>query len=294
VKNNYKDLSAWFVVCCVLFAILAPTTIPAETKKIVVRHGTEKDALDVVLSTTVDDYGSYELIDSKRMTIGRSIQSLVDNTHINFISFTTNYDREKQLLPIVLPLNDGLLGYRICLIKAGTQQKFDAIHSLEDWKLAQLSIGTGAHWSDTSILKANELKVITSGNYVQLIGMLAKGRVDCVSRGLGEVLHEAKEHQSKGIVIEENLLLVYPMRSLWFVSRKDPELAERIKVGYARALENGTWQAHVQQKYEKLQQEVKPLNLKERTLIYLENPFIPEKTKKLSPIVPFIQELLAK
>jgi len=286
MKYNYKNMGSWLIGWIILFGILVPSTVLAETKKIIVRHGTEGDALNVVLSTTIDDYGPYELVDSKKMTVGRSIQSVIDNTHINFISFTTNHDREEKLLPIMLPLNDGLLGYRICLIKEGTQHKFDAIQSLK--------VGTGTHWSDTPILESNELSVMKAGNYVQLIGMLGKERVDCVSRGLGEVLNEAREHQSKGIVIEKNLLLVYPMRSLWFVSRKDPELAERIKVGYYRALEDGTWQAHVQKKYEKLKLEVKPLNLKERTIIYLDNPFIPEATKKLPPIVPFIQELLAK
>lgn len=294
MKHTNKNMRVWLVGWYILFSILVAATVPAQTQKIIVRHGTEKNALDVVLATTVDDYGPYELIDSKRMTVGRSIQSLIDNNHINFISFTSNHEREEKLLPIMLPLNDGLLGYRICLIKKGTQHKFDTIQTLEEWKDAKLKIGSGTHWSDTPILEANQLSVTKAGNYTQLIGMLDKGRLDCVSRGLGEVLHEAQEHQSKEIEIEKNLLLVYPMRSLWFVSRKDPELAKRIKVGYERALKNGTWQAHLKKKYNQIMHEVKPLNLEKRTIIYLENPFIPEETKNLPPIVPFIQELLKK
>lgn len=283
-------LAAW----CALCAASAADEVVAQTKSIIVKGGNKIPTLNTLLAPTVRDYGPYQLIASRDLTEGRAIASLIDNTLVNFISFSTNLEREKQLLPIMLPLNDGLLGYRICLIRKGTQHKFDALHSLQDWRQTGLTIGTGAHWSDTPILAANHLKLRKAVSHDLLLDMLIAKRFDCFPRGLDEIVGPNRpKYERKGAVVEKNLLLVYPFRSLFFVSRKDPQLAERIKTGYRRALADGTWQAHIDDTYAELENLVRPLQLKERIIIRLENPFISEAAKKIPPLAPFIQDIAA-
>ena len=266
--------------------------LQAETTKIRVKGGTRIEELRILLNPTISNYGSYELIAAPDLSEGRAIESLIDNTIVNFISFSTNIEREKQLLPIMLPLNDGLLGYRICVIRKETQKKFDVIRSLSDWQQAKLTIGTGTHWSDTPILEANNIELITAVSHDLLVKMLIFERFDCFSRGLNEIIDDRSFYESQGLAIEKNLLLVYPFRSLFFVSRKNPQLAERIKTGYHQALADGTWQAHIEKKYEVMEKGAKRLNLKERVVIYLDNPFMSEESKKIPPLVPFLKDLL--
>ena len=262
--NKKRSFIRGLLICCIFYSVFASNNLCAETKKIIIKGGDRVEELNILLGPTVPDYGPYELIPSQKLSQGRAIASLVDNTLVNFISFSTNIEREKLLLPIMLPLNDGLLGYRTCFIREGTQHQFDAIRSLEDWHQSGLIIGTGSHWSDTPILESNNIKLRKAISRDLLVEMLIAGRFDCFPRGLDEIPVEAPQYESKGIVIEKNLLFVYPFRSLYFVSRKDPGLAERIKVGYQRALDNGTWQAHIEKEYQYYEELTQQLNFKDQ------------------------------
>ena len=289
--RKINDFAKYLVFCWAISTLLMTKPLFAETTKILVKGGVNMEELEVLLKPTISDYGPFKLIQAPDLSEGRAIESLIDNTIINFISFSTNIEREKQLLPIMLPLNDGLLGYRICVIRQGTQEKFNAIYSLSDWQQAGLTIGTGTHWSDTPILQANNINLMKAVTHDLLVKMLIVGRFDCFSRGLNEVIDNRSLYESQNMVIEKRLLLVYPFRSLFFVSRKNPQLAERIKTGYYRALADGSWQARVDEKYTVLAKGARQLNLKDRIVIHLDNPFMSEESKKIPPLVPFIKEL---
>lgn len=275
--------SVCFGVCLTAISVFAETTkILAET---------DVERLQVLLAPTISDYGPFEFINPPKMTIGRKIEQLIENKGITIISKAANLEREHKLLPIRLPLLDSLLGYRVCLIRKGSQTKFDNIHSLEDWKASGVVIGSGTHWGDTPILEANGLNVSKALNRASLAKMLKAERFDCFHRGIHQIEKDFTKDDSKGLVVEKRILLVYPYRSLFFVSRKNPALAERIKVGYERAIQDGTWQAFLETYYAKRAKLGETLNLKKRVIIYLDNPFMTEESKQIPPLLPFIKEL---
>ena len=270
-----------YVLLFLLCAGALAHTVSAEVEKIIVYHGVDKDRLKRLLDMTIEDYGPFELVKSIDMEEGRAVQSLQDNTLINFISFPTNIERERTLLPIMLPIRNELLGYRICLIKKGTQAKFTGIRSLEDWQKRGLKIGTVTHWSDTPVLEANNIKLAKVAKDEVLFDMLDAERFDCFSRGITQIKANLVANADKEVEMEQNLLLFYPFRSMYFVSKKNPQLAKRITEGYQRAVQNGTWDAVLQEDRKDILQKIDGLNLKQRTVIALSNPFMSEQAKAL-------------
>ena len=101
---------------------------------------------------------------------------------------TTSIARENALRPIRIPLDKGLTGYRLFLIKADTQAWTDPVRTLP--QLQTLSIGQGATWVDSDILRANGFRVVTAPTYELLLPMLDSGRFDLFSRGVNEISHE--------------------------------------------------------------------------------------------------------
>lgn len=224
--------------------------------------------LKLAMNNTVTEYGPYELQSSMAMEQGRVALELEKNRSVHIANFAPDEDREARLLPVRIPVTQGLLGYRVCLIKEGRQARFSEINSLQDLKDKQIRIGQGEHWPDTSILRANNLSVVGSVKYKTLFEMLKRDRFDCFARSISEVIPEANKYQQQGLVIEKRLLFVYRLPTFFFVSKKNPQLAERIRRGLQRGLKNGSISKLIRSNY---RDDFKRLNLKDRKLIYLSN-----------------------
>ena len=80
--------------------------------------------------------------------------------------------RERELLPLRFPLDRGLMGWRLLLVRRSEQQRFAGIRSLDG--LASMTAGQMHDWPDTQILRANGLKVGTGSSYSSLFAMLAR------------------------------------------------------------------------------------------------------------------------
>lgn len=230
--------------------------------------------LELALDRTVSSHGAYRLVSSHKMEQDRAVIQLTQNEAIDIANFAPDAEREKKLLPIRIPVTQGLLGYRVCLINKNAQSKFDGIKSLESWRNRGLKIGQGKGWPDTAILEANDLSVVKSPKYNPLFAMLKKGRFDCFSRSISEVTPELKNHTD--IALEENILLVYRLPTFFFVSKEAPDLASRIEQGLLMAYEEGSVQNLLHSHYETV---FKAMNISKRTLIHLDNPYLTEESK---------------
>src|SRR5690606_40951112 len=78
-----------------------------------------------------------------------------------------------------LPILDD---YRILIIRAGEQLRFDTIQTLGD--LRKKTGGMGSHWVDAEIMRANGLPIISAVDYRSLFKMLRAGRSE--ERRVGE------------------------------------------------------------------------------------------------------------
>lgn len=232
--------------------------------------------LKLALNKTVAEHGEYRLQSSIAMEQGRVTLELEKNRSVHIANFAPEPKREARLLPIRIPVTQGLLGYRVCLIKDGTQERFNGIDGLLALNEKKIRIGQGEHWPDTTILRENNISVVSSAKYKTLFNMLKRNRFDCFSRSVSEIMPEAEQYQTQGLVIEKTLLLVYRLPTFFFVSKKNPQLAERVQLGLKRGLRDGSISKLIDENY---RHDFKRLNLKDRNVIYLSNSNFTEKTR---------------
>lgn len=237
------------------------------------------ELLRVALDKTVDDYGPYTL---RRyplpMTAARAETELERDTGtISLFVRATSEEREQRFLPVRIPLDKGLLGYRIFLIRKELQPRLDTVANLQ--QLRSFTIGQGAGWIDVPILTAAGFQVVTGTNYEGMFRMLAAARFDLFPRGVTEVISEYEDHkrENPGLAIERHLILYYPLPRYFFLARtaQGRQLAARIEAGLEKMLADGTFD-------HKFDEQVRPLekafNLKSRRILRIDNPTLPPET----------------
>jgi hypothetical protein len=181
----------------------------------------------------------------------------------------TGIELERDYLPVRIPLDKGLLGWRIFLIGEADRGLFEGVHSLE--QLKALPAGQVGEWIDTAILRANGLPVVTATRYESLFKMLAAQRFRYLPRGIGEIAGEVRHYGSLGLSVEPHLALHYPMCTFFFVSRQNAELARHIEQGLRRAQKDGAFEQLFRQFYGPAVQAAK---LDKRQVFELDNPTV--------------------
>lgn len=217
---------------------------------------------------------AYEPRPSKiKMGQSRALLQLASGSDIDVFWSMTSKQRESDLLPIRIPLDKGLLGWRIFLIRQNTQNSFAAIKSVDDLK--KMNAIQGHDWPDTEILRASKLPVEGSPHYELLFKLLAQGQVDYFPRSVIEIWDEEKKHPNMGLAIEQTLILEYPTALYFFVNKKNTALAAAIEEGLHIALKDGSFDQLFKRFYGEIIQRAK---LRERLKLRLPNPLLPEQT----------------
>lgn len=223
--------------------------------------------LRLALEETQQEFGPFELqpvyTDYPQ---GRSIAALQSGKLFDVIWTMTSIEREEELLPVHVPLLKGLMGYRLFLIARDRQQEFAGIKTLE--QLKRLRCGQSIDWPDTQILRGNEFNVVTAPAE-RLHAMLAAHRFDIFPRSIHEIWDEVTAHPR--LVVEQNLMLHYPAPMYFFVSRKNPQLAQRLTLGLHRAVANGQFD-EMFEAHRMTGDTFTQGNLLNRTVIQLDNP----------------------
>ncbi|MED5618195.1 hypothetical protein [Ideonella sp. BN130291] len=234
------------------------------------RYDYPRKLLELALSKSG---GDYRVVDaSVRMNQERQVLELEAGRTIDVGPIPTSAERERRLLPVRIPLNRGLLGWRIGLIRKGEQGHFSHIARQAD--LASIRIAQGAEWPDTKILQGNGIQVKTGSTYPGLFEMLADGRFDYFPRSVMEIWDEQQVHRDK-LDIEQRVALHYFYDSYFFVSPRNVKLAEHIRKGLEAAIAD--------QSFERLFLEywgdhVRRARLQERVVIELRNPLLTPET----------------
>lgn len=235
------------------------------------------------LTTTESDFGPFKLHPTAiPMSDALSISALAGRTGtVNVLVRGSVRDFEKRLRPIRFPLDKGLLGYRVFLIKKQLQPKLDQVRSLND--LTHFSIGQGAKWGDIPILTHAGFTVKEGSDYDALFRMLDGGRFDLFSRGVQEIGAELAKFQPHypDLAIEQKLLLYYPMARYFYVERsKEGEaLAARLSEGLERMLKDGSFDRLFREYVAPVEQQH---HLKERVVYRISNPELTTETALLS------------
>ena len=239
--------------------------------------------LETALERTKAAYGPYVMEPAVVMTEKRQAFELRHATgKLTVMYVDTRPEFERDLIAVHLPVDKGLVGYRVCLIRQEDRPLFAAIKGLDD--LRKLKFGLGADWIDVDILKANRFAVVTGSSYDGLFEMLQHKRFDAFSRGANEVLGEYAQRRAAmpDLGIEETLCLYYPtVMYFWFSKTTEGErLAGRAEAGMRLMIGDGTYDRIFTEFFGAT---IEQLQLKGRTLFRISNPFLGPETPLQDP-----------
>lgn len=176
------------------------------------------------------------------MAQGRTLIELASGRGpIDVMWTVTDRAREASgLLPVRVPIDRGLMGWRLLLVRRSELGAWADVRTLKD--LRGRLAGQGHDWPDTTILRANGLPVGTSSGYEALFRMLAAGRIDYFPRAIVEIDAELAGGRHPELAIAPGLMLHYPAAAYLFVSPRRPDLAAALTAGLEAAVADGSFQ----------------------------------------------------
>ena len=265
------------VICTVFFSVNA---LSASWQITYPRHLENSSKIDEypiqVLALALEQTGvKYQLNPSENiLSKGKALVRLQDNREINIVWGMTNPQREKDLLPIRIPIFKGLIGWRLLLIRQDMAGRFKYIQELEH--LVKLAPLQGRDWPDTKVLQSNSFDVVTERSQSALMKMLGNAQGDFYPRSIIEIWDELDKSQSKiPIQIQPTLGIRYPAAIYFFVNKNSVPLASLIENGLEKAIKNGKFDALFIENYKPY---IDKAQLEKRTFYTLKNTFLPEKT----------------
>ena len=235
------------------------------------------------LEHTRAGWGDYTLEPSIAMHQKRRIYVLENNeAGINVSLFPAQRGLDDKLEPVRIPIDRGMLGYRVLLIRESDQPIFSAVKSLDDLKA--IRFGLLDWWEDVAIMQNAGMNVVPGTSYEGLFKMLDAGRFDALNRSSSEVVQEfeLRRKDLPGVAIEKHLLLHYPMPAyFWFPNTEDGRhRAQRVREGLTAMLRDGTLRALFDQEFGPV---IKRLDLDHRLLIELPNPLLGDNDPLTDP-----------
>lgn len=192
---------------------------------------------------------------------------------VNVAWTSTSPEREKIALPIRFPIDKGLFGWRIALVRAEKYDLFSKVTSLAE--LRSFTAGQGHDWPDLQVLREAGLPVEEAANYDSLFAMLSARRFDYLPRSVVEVWPEIDQRRDQGLIVDSGLLFHYPSALYFFVSKSNRALAEYLEAGLNRALLNGSFDALF---YRFFGAQLERARIANRKVIELPNTQLPPET----------------
>ncbi len=230
--------------------------------------------LRAALEVTREQYGAYQLEPGQPLSEKLQVVEMQrPHGSLNTLVLDATQSLEETLLPVKIPVDKGLLGYRVFLIQAADQPRFAGVQSLE--QLRQLRFGQQREWSDVAVYKAAGLPVVTGSSYEGLFHMLMLRRFDAFGRGVsevsGELAHWRKQYPQ--MIIENELLLYYPLPVyFWFARTDEGRLrAQRVEEGMRMLIADGTLDRLFAEEYAAT---IKQLGLERRRTLKIANPHL--------------------
>jgi Bacterial extracellular solute-binding proteins, family 3 len=197
------------------------------------------EILDLALKKSGRPY-RLEKISLPFMNESRSKQNLIHNIYdvhwMNAQEFL-----EPELIPVRIPLCKGLTGWRIFFINPEDQRKFSEVTDIDS--LRKNIAGHGHDWPEVPIFNSNNLQQKLSSSWKSLFKMLAKKRIDYLSRSVLEIYDEENAFPELHLSIESNLIVHYPAAYYFYVEKNNRALAELIEKGLKKAVSDGSFDA---------------------------------------------------
>lgn len=232
--------------------------------------------LKAALDASSAQYGPYQLRTSPlAMERDRLMQEMVKGALVNLSAQITSAEWEHKLIPIRIPLDKGLSGYRISLIDGRRQAQFDAVHTLE--QLKRIPLGAGRQWSSTAVFLHAGFPVALGNSTHGLHSMLAADRFQHFPRGMEEAMFELAAHAADfpELAIERSFAIYMPLPRYFFVTPGQTRLAERIEFGLRALIADGRFDRMFHEFYDAM---IEKVGLRKRRVFRLDNPLLTPQT----------------
>lgn len=276
-----KFLIRPLVTLCLLFAAHTSsagtldviTSMPETATDIRYEHADL--VLKHLLKITEKDFGPATLKPANEpMSRDRTLEELIKGDLIHVSAEAVKAEWARDLIPIYIPVNKGLTGYRIFLISKNSQAELAKITTIEELK--KLKMGSGSQWSTTKIARDAGFNIISTRKLEGLFWMLMGDRFQVLPRGVNEAPAELVSHQKlfPDMRIEETLAIYIPLPTFFFVSPKHPKLAERIRVGLNMMYADGSFDEIF---YSYHMHMIEGAKLGDRKIFQLSNPTLPKE-----------------
>jgi hypothetical protein len=246
-------------------------------------------ALRLALEKTQDEYGAFTIIrNTEAFTISRLRREVNRGEIVNIQAApwrpneTNPAKISERSLKIEVPLLKGLLGYRQLIIRKTDAALFNGITSTQT--LQKLTAGLARGWQDADIFRHNGYKVDDSADFPSMFFMLSNKRFDYLPMSMVEAQSalNANPKFAAELMVAPNIVIYYPFPIVFYVSEKQPLLADRLSKGLMSAEKDGTLDKLFSQYFAAEIEQVK--NQKPRCFV-LANPYIPENLNQRTPLL---------
>lgn len=270
----------WFAVMALIFALLG---FPANAETFVMQNEPHLRHARALVLAALDAAGmKADFRDAPLGNERRNMAMISDGyTHLDMMPATPERLKlvaEGRLRMIPVPLDRGLLGYRINFVLRSQRDKLAHVKTAAD--LTAFTMGQNVGWMDGAIYRAagiptKDVKDWANGEFAQ---QMEAGYIDLFPLGLEETLDYFLGHVQKyypQLTVDPYILVYYPwFRFVWVSPKADAdELYEALQRGFDILVADGRF-LEIWNRYNR------PLPAHEfirRTVIKIPNPFYDDR-----------------
>ncbi len=227
------------------------------------------------LTKVSDDENYYVLKGIKTDANESLLVRLLELGRIDLMFRPVSKTMENHFLPIRIPLDKGLIGWRLLLINKEKQEAFRKVRTLED--LQRLMLIQGSGWNDVLVYEFNGVPVFQESQFTKMFQIVARNNnIDAFPRGVQEIFDEYREWSKSypQLAIEQSLVLHYDfVRYVWFKpTAQGRALRDKIQLGLEMMIEDGSFDVLFNQYFSDV---IQKSNLDNRVKIETRKPLYP-------------------
>jgi ABC-type amino acid transport substrate-binding protein len=238
-----------------------------------------------LLEVTRPEFGAFQIQTYGQAPIARRQALLLNEGELMNVQWASpGLDiASAEVIEIPVDILRGLQGYRVCMINAQAGVDFSQVKDIESLKTRR--IGQGLGWTELAIYYANGIRPIEPPNLTGLYPMLGFKRIDCIPLGINEInsIIEREHKEFPFLTIEPSLLIFYELPIYLYVSKKHPDIARRLALGFKKLNASGEFDRLFQKYHLK---NIQSLNLQKRRVICLKSPLSKNQNQCANPVIP--------
>ncbi|WP_019612936.1 hypothetical protein [Psychromonas ossibalaenae] len=281
--NILKAKSAFLrLPLLILISIISFNSFAVNVTTPALRKGSELDKYSSrLIEFLIDKAGDKAVMTPYRSIVNsqsRKVSMLQEGT-LSVDWLGASKTMEEKLIPVRFPVFRGLLGHRIFITNTNTGKKLHNVTTKEQLDTFLMIQGEG--WADVDVLRSSGFKVKELPSFENIFKVVSAGRADLFPRAVIEPFSEVAERsQLPNLIVDDQLMVVYKFPMFFFVSPKQPELAELLKKGFDKSYNDGSFLEFFENDplVKKTFAEAK---LKQRRIFVIDNPHLSEETRNI-------------